>query len=343
MAIIAFACKYFEEAASYLGRNLSNGIKGATINAIGSSFPELMTATIALVFYQDKAGFAFGVGTTAGSAIFNSAIIPALVILTAAFYGKSVKVSKSTILRDGLMLILSELLLIKVLSDPILDASHGIILLGMYGVYAIILYTHNSLDKSEDNDDISTSSSTSKSTSLTIKAWFRLILTMTAIGFACHLLVDCCYSIGSDLGIPSYFVAVILAAAATSVPDTILSMIDATKGEYDDAVSNALGSNIFDICFCIGFPLATYCLFTGETITINESASSIAELRVLLLIFTIIIFLLLLIGRRVGYVKGLIMFYLYGFFVAYIIGRAYENEIALNVSHHLQEILKCFH
>ena len=42
---------------------------------------------------------------------------------------------------------------------------------------------------------------------------------------------------------------VIIAAAATSVPDTILSIKDARKGNYNDAISNALGSNIFDICF----------------------------------------------------------------------------------------------
>ena len=31
----------FDVASSYLGRNLSNGVKGATINAISSSMPEL--------------------------------------------------------------------------------------------------------------------------------------------------------------------------------------------------------------------------------------------------------------------------------------------------------------
>ena len=26
------------------------------------------------------------------------------------------------------------------------------------------------------------------------------------------------------------------------------------KGDYDDAIANAIGSNIFDICFALGFP-----------------------------------------------------------------------------------------
>ena len=39
----------FDKASSYLGRNLSDGVKGATINAISSSMPELLT-TIFLIF-----------------------------------------------------------------------------------------------------------------------------------------------------------------------------------------------------------------------------------------------------------------------------------------------------
>ena len=40
----------FDVASSYLGRNLSNGVKGATINAISSSMPELLTT----IFFFSK-------------------------------------------------------------------------------------------------------------------------------------------------------------------------------------------------------------------------------------------------------------------------------------------------
>ena len=43
--VISFACDSFEEAADFLGRNMPPGIKGATINAVGSSLPELFTAS----------------------------------------------------------------------------------------------------------------------------------------------------------------------------------------------------------------------------------------------------------------------------------------------------------
>ena len=42
----------FDVASSYLGRNLSNGVKGATINAISSSMPELLTTIFFLIFIK---------------------------------------------------------------------------------------------------------------------------------------------------------------------------------------------------------------------------------------------------------------------------------------------------
>lgn len=61
----------------------------------------------------------------------------------------------------------------------------------------------------------------------------------------------CCCPAAEALDVAPYFTAVILGAAASSVPDTIISYKDAMKGDYDDAIANAIGSNIFDIwCAC---------------------------------------------------------------------------------------------
>ena len=62
------------------------------------------------------------------------------------------------------------------------------------------------------------------------------------------------------------FVALNLASAASSFPDTIISIKDAKKGNYDDAISNALGSNIFDVCFALGFPLFIFTLINGPIV-----------------------------------------------------------------------------
>lgn len=313
MIVIWKASNWFEFSANYLGRNLSDGVKGATINAVGSSMPELITAFIALVFYTNKDGFAFGIGTTAGSAVFNVAVIPALVILTVAFLlRKKVVVDLKVILRDGIALIAAELILISILSEGSLNLVHGLTLMAFYGLYMIMLFS-------------TMSSPIVYNCYVESPPWpkLTLLVSIVTIGAACHFLVQACYSIGDHLGIGIYFIAVILAAAATSVPDTILSIKDANKGNYNDAVANALGSNIFDITICIGLPLFVFSLVTGQEIIVGGN-SDLQELRLLLLGLTIFIFSLFLIGEKMGKLKAGLMLLAYFGFVGFIVEKAFN-------------------
>ena len=137
MLIIWRSSDGFEVASEYLGRNLTDGVRGATINAVGSSMPELFTTLFSLILLGEVDNFAFGIGTTAGSAIFNSMIIPAVAILAVIGYGiaKKVNVSRKVILRDGIGLIIAELILIYMISGNHLTWVHGLALMLTYVVY----------------------------------------------------------------------------------------------------------------------------------------------------------------------------------------------------------------
>ena len=141
------ACDGFERASDYIGRNLSEGVRGGTINAISSSIPELLTTLIALLVLHDQDGFAVGIGTTAGSALFNGMIIPAVCILAVIGVSingvtrDSVDVSTKVILRDGLFLIFAEFILILTLNGTQLFFWHGIILMVTYAIYMFYMLT----------------------------------------------------------------------------------------------------------------------------------------------------------------------------------------------------------
>ena len=59
-------------------------------------------------------------------------------------------------------------------------------------------------------------------------------------------------------------VALTVLAAGTSIPDLLSSVIVAKQGRGDMAVSNAVGSNIFDILFALGFPWLILLTINGE-------------------------------------------------------------------------------
>lgn len=358
--IIWRASDGFEAASEYLGRNLNDGVRGATINAIGSSMPELFTTLFFLFILMDKDGFAGGIGTTAGSAIFNGMIIPAFVILVVLLKGmaSSIKVSKKVLLRDGLALLLCEFVLILLLGDKFLSWEHGLILMLLYVIYAT--YMIKTMDaggnnddeeadeeEEEENDNHSTFYNLAtlnlepvmiKSTINTANAWGLLLVTMLIIGMACLLLVKSCEWMGEALDIPIYFIAVILASAATSVPDTILSIKDAQKGNYDDAVANALGSNIFDVCFALGLPLFVFCLIYGPIEMSAETVVNISELRILLFVLTAIAFGIYIFKAKLTYINAFLLLFVYFLFAFYIFGKSLDANYANVIADYLEHI-----
>ncbi|MEZ4887468.1 MAG: hypothetical protein R3E32_22235 [Chitinophagales bacterium] len=360
--IIWRASDGFETASQYLGRNLSDGVRGATINAIGSSMPELFTTLWFLFALEHKDGFSGGIGTTAGSAIFNGMIIPAIVILAVVGYGitKSIRVSKKVILRDGLSLIVAEILLILIISGNTLYWWHGMLLMGIYGVYVFFMLqtmTKSELkafggEVDEDLDNVERRSFKNALLALdleamflgrksihTANAWLLIGVSVFVMGSACAALVYACEELGQTLGIHTFFVAVVIASAATSVPDTIISYKDAKRGEYDDAVANALGSNIFDICFALGLPLFLFTMVNGTIEMNQETIEQVSELWVLLLLLTIVAFLIYYIGDQMGRIKAFLLLGIYVVFTAYILASAYEVEATQTIGAFLRSLI----
>ena len=164
-------------------------------------------------------------------------------------------------------------------------------------------------------------------------------MSMVIIGVACFFLVQGCEYTGLALGIDTYFVAVVLASAATSVPDTILSYRDALNGEYDDAVANALGSNIFDVCFALGLPLFVFALIQGGIEMSPETVDNVTELRVLLLGMTIVAFFIYYIGNSMGRIKAFLLLGMYIAFTIYILASAYKYDWAVQMGEFLRNLV----
>ncbi|QZT38855.1 hypothetical protein K5X82_08120 [Halosquirtibacter xylanolyticus] len=333
--VIAKACDIFELAADYLGRNMADGVKGATINAIGSSMPEMLTTVFFLIFYTKTdiaEGFAASVGGDTGSAIFNSIVIPMLVIgmVISTIVGvKGVKVAKKVILRDGLFLIGAEILLLVLLSSDYITMWHGWAFTVFYIVY--LTYTLMSMSKEEMNGDGEEEEEDDEEEGdswyekflfktdkeRTVKAWFLLLFATSFIALGSAGLVKGTEFIASDFGINPLFISFILVAAASSVPDTIISLKDAKKGNYDDALSNVLGSNIFDITISMGLPLAIYLMITGTPIPFKDAGATLIDIRIMLLVVTIITMLVFYVCKELKWKQVTILATIYFFFIVY--------------------------
>ncbi len=377
----------FMTASSYIGRHLSEGVRGATINAVASSMPEVFTSFFFLFILKDAAGFSGGIGTTAGSAIFNSMVIPAVSIIAVVMMGmtRRIEVNQRVIRRDGIALIIAEFIFLVLIGGSQLHWYHGLILMSLYLFYVAFMFWQMKRNRTETKEE-QLASGQRKADEIqeeitagidsnwwkalftfdlesvffgrrainTVNAWSLLIVSTVSIATVSYFLVLACEWIGSDtyyipvlgefegLNIPVLFVALVLAAAASSLPDTIISMKDAQNGQYDDAISNALGSNIFDVCFALGFPLFVFTLATGPIHMPPEIVDMSTELRFLLWLLTIVAFVIFISSKHMGQRKAVLLLAIYFVFIVYVVGRGTGSEWAQEIGNTLVSIVRTF-
>uniref|UniRef100_A0A8C6STI3 Sodium/calcium exchanger membrane region domain-containing protein n=1 Tax=Neogobius melanostomus TaxID=47308 RepID=A0A8C6STI3_9GOBI len=104
--------------------------------------------------------------------------------------------------------------------------------------------------------------------------WFMVSFFTATIWIAglSYIMVWMVTVIGFTLGIPDVIMGITFLAAGTSVPDCMASVIVARQGLGDMAISNSIGSNVFDILVGLGLPwaLQTLCIDYGSTVHLNS-------------------------------------------------------------------------
>ena len=274
----------FDLAANFLTRKIGEGIKGPTINAIASSLPELFISTMFLFYYGDIKGFSASYATIIGSSAFNIAVIPVVSFLIVYFKNNTQKfeIDRVIVKQDGIFLIGAIILFLLGFLFGI-NIYFTCILIGYYIAYVWSLYNSRKSNKSdfECNNIIKTESSNGifsdilnlkffsifNSGKITaISSLFTILFSIVLIGFSCDILITSTEDISKVVGINLFFVSFFIASIASSIPDTFLSVKDATNGKFKDSFSNAYGSNMFDICIGLGLPLFVYIIING---TIN--------------------------------------------------------------------------
>ena len=134
--------------------------------------------------------------------------------------------------------------------------------------------------------------------------------------FVADILIRSTIAITDELGISGALFGLIIIAIGTSVPDLFTSIQAARKGMGSLAISNAIGSNIFDICAALGIPLSFIAMTEiHEDITIS----------VPYLIGTLVLTLLLIKVRKyLSRKEGAILISTYALFVIVILLREFK-------------------
>lgn len=308
---------------------LSSEAAGATLLAAGSSAPEFFTSLVAILGLAHGNHADLGAGTIVGSAIFN-----VLVIIGAASIFKSVTLQWKPVLRDMGMYVITIVLLYLAFADSKITPIEAIVFVAFYALYVFIVVNWKKWLK-YDNQELKHTEIPQKSKSLHafvhrcvgfvvpspdgkksyIWAFINSILLIAAMSW---LLVEQVIVLADALSINSTFLALTVLAAGTSIPDLIGSVVVARQGRGDMAVSNAVGSNIFDILFGLGLPWLLYGLINGGDALVVSSENLLASILLLLATVVAILFLLIVRDWKIGHKSGFILISLYIAYVIYI-------------------------
>ncbi|XP_073970340.1 probable sodium/potassium/calcium exchanger CG1090 isoform X2 [Rhodnius prolixus] len=112
---------------------------------------------------------------------------------------------------------------------------------------------------------------------------FTFLVSMLWISFYSYIMVWMITIIGSTLGIPDTVMGLTFVAAGVSVPDALSSLAVVREGYGDMAVSNAVGSNVFDILICLGLPwfIKTSIIKPGSVVRVFSKGLTYSTLTLL--------------------------------------------------------------
>lgn len=307
--------------------NMSDDAAGATLMAAGSSAPELFIAIIALIYGGEN--LEIGVGTIVGSALFNL-----LVIIGAVALVRKATIAWQPMFRDILFYLGSIALLYWAFFDGHISILEVAIFLGFYLLYVVaVLYWKRWFpyerivdEDSEEEEDPRWKKYLKPLDYIVCKVFppkkyifGNFIVSIIWIALLSWVLVESAVVISETLGIPKYIIALTILAFGTSVPDMISSIIVAKQGRGGMAVSNALGSNIFDILIGLGLPWLIMAISQGNAgfNVVNDNITT----HILFLFGSIVaIFFILLISKwRLNKGIGFLLLGSYSVYLIYLI------------------------
>lgn len=141
------------------------------------------------------------------------------------------------------------------------------------------------------------------------------LISIAWIGVLSHYTVEFATKIGCIAGIPSALMGLTLIAVGMSIPDALSSILVARDGHGDMAVSNALGSNVFDILLGVGLPFLLSNLVYGEEVPVSRDDLDMS-IFILFGVLLFVVALLILSKWRLYRGPAALMVLAYGAYVA---------------------------
>mgnify|MGYP000737483407 CR=1 FL=1 len=275
---------------------------GLTIVSFGTSAPEFAVSIQSILSGKGD----ILLGNVVGSNILNI-----LLILGISSLVGTLRVNTATVKKEIPVLVLITLAFAALLSDKIFGLAEniftrqdGVVLLLFFCIF--IYYLIGMARKKDTNEEENKDEKPVK----LVKALLMIVIGLFGIVLGSDFVVKGASEIAATFGVSQRIISLTIVALGTSLPELVTSVIATKKGEYDIAIGNIVGSNIFNIGIVAGLPVA---IFGG----VGGGAFSYIDI-IALIISAVVLFFFARHGGRIGYKKGIIFLLMFAAYYGYV-------------------------
>jgi len=244
LVLLYFGALWLVKGSSSLAikAGISPLVAGLTIVAFGTSSPELVVSVNAAISNHGN----IAVGNIVGSNLFNICIILGISAIISPL-----KIKMQLLKVDIPIVIITTIGFMLLFADRHISRIEGGLL-----VAGIVFYTllNIRLSRREKNKEVLDEYA---EIAKTVKTKWHISVLMILAGLAVlvagsELLVKGAVDIARSLGVGETIIGLTIIAAGTSLPELASSIVATIRKEYDIAIGNVIGSNIFNILGILG-------------------------------------------------------------------------------------------
>ena len=221
-----------------------------TIVSFGTCAPEIAISFTSVINKN---------GTIAFANVIGSCIVNVFLIIGLASLLHPIKVKHDTVKKELPILLLITTSFTVLMLDSIFNKAtpnvfsrvDGIVLMSLFLMFVMYL-VKLSKRKEKNNEKMEV-----KYDSLPI-AIIILIQSIVLISLSSNIIVDNAVKIAESLHISEKLITMTAIVIGTSLPEMFMTVSSARKGEFDMAIGNIIGTNIFNICIVLGLPVTIY-------------------------------------------------------------------------------------
>lgn len=240
----------FVDGASCTARHLKISKKfiGLTIVAFGTSAPEFAVSLKSILI---------GSGDIVLGNVIGSNILNILLILGIGSTIYPITIKDNTVKKEIPLCLITSILLLVLFMDSLFNGTSyntfsrgdawAVLLVFLIFLYYIFTIARSKTDNKIKEDKIKYG---------VVKSIIFIILGLAAIVLGSDMVVDSATEIAKSIGISERIISLTIIALGTSLPELATTISSSLKKEQDILVGNIIGSNIFNICFVLGFPVA---------------------------------------------------------------------------------------